>query len=125
VIRQVLNNDYAAMYTTQIDERRGFRYPPFYRLINITVKHANEEKTNKAAHEFALMLKPVFGTQLLGPEYPLISKIKAYHLMSMMLKFERGTDLAETKHTLTRLLEKFYAESPHKAVRIIVDVDPS
>ncbi|MDR0763628.1 MAG: primosomal protein N' [Bacteroidales bacterium] len=124
VIRQVMNNDYAAMYVTQIEERIGFRYPPFYRLINIIVKHKDESKVNVAAHALAAVLREAFGTRLLGPEYPLISKVKTYYLMSMMLKFDRKENIALHKQHLRSLLEKFAVESPHRAVRVIVDVDP-
>ncbi|MDR2556158.1 MAG: primosomal protein N' [Bacteroidales bacterium] len=120
VIRQVMNNDYAAMYVTQIEERLGFRYPPFYRLINIIIKHTDEDKVNTAAHALAAVLRETFGTRLLGPEYPLISKIKTYYLMSMMLKFDRRENIALHKKHLRELLENF----PQKSVRIIVDVDP-
>jgi primosomal protein N' (replication factor Y) len=124
VIRQVMNNDYAAMYLTQIQERLGFRYPPFYRLINIIIKHTDEDKVNAAAHALASTLRETFGARLLGPEYPLISKIKTYHLMNMMLKLDRRENIDSHKKHLRSLLDKFIAESPHRAVRIIVDVDP-
>jgi primosomal protein N' (replication factor Y) len=120
VIRQVMNNDYAAMYLTQTEERLGFRYPPFYRLINITLKHTDEDRVNGAAHALAAVLRETFGTRLLGPEYPLVSKVKTYYLMSMILKFERTENITMHKQHLRALLEKF----PHKAVRVIIDVDP-
>jgi primosomal protein N' (replication factor Y) len=120
VISQVMNNDYAGMYATQINDRLGFRYPPFYRLINITAKHPDEKKVNTVAHELAEMLREIFGARLLGPEYPLISKIKTYYLMSMVLKFSRAENIAEHKNHLRELIKKF----PHKAVKIIIDVDP-
>ncbi|MDR1974631.1 MAG: primosomal protein N' [Bacteroidales bacterium] len=124
VIRQVMNNDYTSMYTTQIQERIGFRYPPFYRLINVTIKHTDEDTVNKAAHFLALWLREAFGNRLLGPEYPFVSKVKTYHLMRMMLKFGRNERIAECKLILRELFEKFYRESPYKMVRINIDVDP-
>jgi primosomal protein N' len=43
VIKQVIDNNYADLYHTEMAERKSFMYPPFYRIINLDIKHKNPD----------------------------------------------------------------------------------
>jgi len=124
VIQYVMRNDYEAMYDSQILERRNFKYPPFYRIVKLTLQHKNEETLNKAANELALTLRQSFGKRVLGPEYPSVSRVRNYYLKNILLKFERTPELAQMKEALRHLCHTFLFHPEFKQVRIIIDVDP-
>ncbi len=125
IIRQVIDNRYKEMYQDQVLERRNFRYPPFYRLVRMTLKHRDREMTREASAVFANELRRYFGTRVLGPEPPLIGRIRNQYLQQVLLKIERNTRLAPAKNQLEQVLSEFRFENPNfKSVRIVVDVDP-
>lgn len=124
VIRYVIENDYIAMYESQIAERNSFRYPPIYKLIQFTLKHKNAEKLNKSAREFAMNMRKVFGGRVLGPEFPVVSKIRNEYLKNILLKIEKEYSLSKAKSTIRTLIENFKIDNDHKVVRIVIDVDP-
>ena len=124
VIRYVIDNNYTEMYNSQIIERKSFKYPPFYRLIKLTIKHRNEETLNLAASEIAKELRKLFPDKVLGPEFPFISRIKNMYLKNIMIKLEKSLNYKETKEVVVKLTEKFSFIDKYKGIKIAVDVDP-
>lgn len=124
VIRDVIDHDYQSMYNSQILERRNFKYPPFYRLISIHLKHKDSRLLNEAAIDFAIMLRDKLGKRVLGPEYPLIARIKNLYIKNVLIKLEKDEHLITYKKEIISVIDTFKQESTHKSVRIIIDVDP-
>ena len=124
VIRDVIGHDYKAMYSSQILERRNFKYPPFYRLISIHLKHKDTRLLNEAAKEFAMLLREKLGKRVLGPEYPLVARIKNLYIKNVLIKLERDETLAGYKKDIINIIDTFKRESSYKSVKIIIDVDP-
>lgn len=124
VILQVINNDYITLYKQELQERRNFQYPPFHRLLEITLKHKDYDLLNAGAAVLARSLKNVFGARLLGPETPSIGRIKNYYLKTMLLKIERDASVNKAKKLLGEILLKFKTEGDYKAIQVQVDVDP-
>lgn len=124
VIRDVIAHDYDSMYSSQILERRSFKYPPFYRLINISLKHKDSRILNEAAREFAMILRETQGKRVLGPEYPLVAKIKNFYIKAIMVKLEKDEMLSDRKREIIKAIDRFKGSSVHKSVRVIIDVDP-
>lgn len=124
VIRDVIDNNYISMYQSQILERRNYKYPPFYRLINLSLKHKDARTLNEAARELAIMLREILGNRILGPEYPMVSRIKNLYIKNIMIKLERTESLRNHKKEILNTIDKFKAGSGHKSVKISIDVDP-
>jgi primosomal protein N' (replication factor Y) len=124
VIRYVIDNNYIEMYNSQIIERKSFKYPPFYRLISLTVKHRDENTLNSAASEMARELRKVFPDKVLGPEFPFISRIKNMYLKNIIIKLEKNLNVKETKAALIQLTDKLINDEKYKGLRVAVDVDP-
>ena len=124
IIRDVIGNDYNSMYIRQLSDRYKFKYPPFYRLVLLKLKHKEPEVLNKAAKHLADMLRPGFGRNILGPEYPIVSRVMNYYIKQIMIKIERGGELADKKHHITATLREFSKIREFSQVRVIVDVDP-
>ena len=123
-IRNVIDNDYAAMYESQITERRVFRYPPYYRLIEITLKHRDSDLLNETAATYAAQLRSVFGTRVIGPEYPNVSRVRGLYLKKIILRFERTEAIAEAKHIIIDMADKLKTDKSLSSLQIHFDVDP-
>ncbi len=124
IIRKVVANDYEGMYDQQIAERKDFKYPPFYRIIRITLKHRDQDELDRIAKECANALRSRFGNRLLGPEYPAVGRIKLMYIKQMWLKLEREISVTSAKRQMQQMLDSVKARDKNKTVQITVDVDP-
>lgn len=124
VIRFVVGHDFHGMFRQQLAERQRFKYPPYCRLINLRLKHKKPELLNQAAAALAADLRAVFGNRILGPEYPMVSRIMNQYIKQILIKLERGSRLISLKDQLTEILQRFEKIREFSGIRIIVDVDP-
>lgn len=125
VIANVMDNDYRSLYEEQIQERRVFRYPPFYRLIEITLKHRDADLLNNAADWMALQLRSTFAVRVMGPEYPLVSRIRGLYLKQITLRFERTEPITDAKRVIRQIGDDLGKQEGWSGVTIIYDVDPA
>jgi len=124
IIQNVWANDYMTMYTNQLLDRKNFNYPPFYRLIEITLIHKELNLVNVAAKSMAESLKQHFSTRVLGPEFPLVSRIRNLYRKNILLKIERDASVVQTKKIVNELLVHFKNDKLYKSVKVQIDVDP-
>ncbi len=124
IIKQVMENNYDEMFHTQLYERKQFKYPPYYRMIQLTLKHKDAGILSQASRKLAEMLRLKFGQMVLGPEYPVVSRISNLYLKQIILKIEKTAALGEQKKLLTACLDDFGRLPDYKSVRVIKDVDP-
>ncbi|MCX6235884.1 MAG: primosomal protein N' [Bacteroidetes bacterium] len=124
VIKDVVENDYLSMYNREIMQRQKFKYPPFYRLVLVKLQHRDLNLLNKAAEVLAAQLRQRFPKRILGPEYPLISRIKNLYIKQVMIKIERTESASAMKTEISKLIDKFQTALEYKPVRVIINVDP-
>lgn len=124
IIRCIIDQNYSEMYQNQIQERMNFKYPPYYRLIELLIKHRDSKVLDKAAAELAQSLRSRFGSRVLGPEYPMVGRIRNEYLKKIMIKFEKGAALKECKNTIFSIISSLKVEAPYKQLRVHIDVDP-
>jgi primosomal protein N' (replication factor Y) len=124
VIDQVVNHDYRGLYEKEIAEREKFQYPPFNRLITITIKHKDFFVVEKAADYLNWMLRPLYGDFLLGPMEPHVSRIRSLYIRNFLLKLDPSKKRGELKTKLKEMIAQFKKNKDYKSVRVIVDVDP-
>lgn len=125
VIKQVIENDYTDLYFTEMEERKSFKYPPYFRIISMDVKHRNPEILYNQAEYLANELRKHFGDRVIGPEAPLINRIRNYYIKSIMLKFERDTiSIVKAKVIIRDVITQFQTTKLSKGSIIQPDVDP-
>ncbi len=124
IIRQVIDHDYIGMYKNELIDRRNFHYPPFYRLIKLTLKHRDAKKLLEGANYLGRELTAKFGTRILGPEAPGIARIRNFYHQNIMLKLEKEASVKKSKHILKQSIQNFAVHSDYKSIRVIIDVDP-
>ncbi|MEC8853014.1 MAG: primosomal protein N' [Bacteroidota bacterium] len=123
VIQFLKAHDFKHFYTEQIAERKLFNYPPFSRIIGITLKHKDKNRLDKAANQLATQLRKSFGHRVLGPEYPSISRIRNYYHKDILLKIEQKASVKKAKTFLATIIKKLQEQKDFRSVRIILDVD--
>lgn len=124
VIRKVMDNDYLNMYLDGIYERKNYSYPPYNRLIKITFKHKDRSHLAQSASLIGKELREIFGGRVLGPEFPLVARLRNLYQMEIILKLEEEVSLKKVKFNLRDKVEIFFKNNPKEKVRVIYDVDP-
>ena len=124
VIQQVVRNDYEAFYRDLLDERRAFRYPPFYHLIYVYLKHRNDAMVSAAAFDLSCRLRQWFGERVLGPDKPSIAKVKQMNIRKIVLKLENGLNMQLAKEYLRRAQDQLLQDPRYGSLLIYFDVDP-
>ena len=124
IIRQVVHNDYAALYHDLCDERLAFRYPPFCRLVYVYVKHRQESLVEGAALTLGSWLRQWFGARVLGPDKPAVAKVKTLAIRKLMLKLEPGLNMAEVRRYLALARQQLLQDKRYASLQVYFDVDP-
>ncbi len=124
IIKQVVANDYEQMYADELAEREQFNYPPFSRLIFINVKHKDANVLQIAAQTLANNLRAQLGARVLGPEQPLVARIRNYYIKQIILKIERKAAVQKVKSVLSSTIKEFNSQKEFRSVITQIDVDP-
>jgi len=125
LFQYLLAHNYDGFYKAFIQERLEFHYPPFTKLIKLSIKDANKDKVSEAAHWLADRLRDIFGSRVLGPEFPPVARIRGKYMMNIMLKFERhNLNMEGAKKEIMTEISQFKSNKDFKKMQIIVDVDP-
>lgn len=125
VIQHIMQYDYEGFAKSELIERSNYFYPPYFKLIEITLKNRDENEVTRAATELAGLLKNTFKERVLGPEFPLIKRVQNFYLKTILLKIERTAPDKKVKEHLHQLVDQFYSVPNNKSTRVIIDVDPA
>lgn len=124
VIAHIVNNDFKANAQGQLGEREQYHYPPYHRLVNITIKHKDYNTARHAAEEAAESLRRIFGNRVLGPQEPTINRIATYFLQRIVLKIDKLSSPSKVKRIMTDNINTILSNECYKGVVYNVDVDP-
>ena len=124
VIGQVVRNDYTALYRDLIAERQVFHYPPYYRLIDVYLKHRQDAVVETSAIEMGSRLRQWFGGRVLGPDKPTVAKVKQQNIRKLVLKLENGIDMKKVRKYLLLAQSQILADKRYSSLQVYYDVDP-
>ncbi len=123
ILQQVSTTNYAEMYKEQLQERWQYHYPPYYRLIKITLKHKDYIKVDSGVNWLAKALQNVFREHVLGPTAPVVSRVRNQYIKNLTIKIPPKQNLAETKKQIAKIKNTFQSVKEFRPIRFIVDVD--
>ena len=124
VVQQVVQNDYDGMYNEQLAERQLFRYPPYYRLIHVYLKHRKEDVLDAAAKEMHRMLYGGMGNRVLGPDKPPVARVQTWFIRKMLLKIGPQDSMKKIRDYLLAVQEQLLHDERFRTVQLYFDVDP-
>lgn len=126
VLREILEHDFRAFYEREIMERKAFVYPPFSRLIKVTLKHKKPDILNRGTRVFTDYLRKKLGNRVLGPAVPSVGRVRNYFLLDLLIKLERKPSLwTEAKEHIKDATIHMQKDAGFSNVRVNVDVDPA
>ena len=123
ILQQVSTTNYAEMYKEQLQERWQYHYPPYYRLIKITLKHKDYSKVDGGISWLAKALQNVFKENVLGPTAPAVSRVRNQYIKNITIKIPPKQNLAITKQQINKVKNTFQSVKEFRPIRFIVDVD--
>lgn len=125
VLREVYHNDFTSFIQRELRERQDFFYPPFVRLIRITLRHKKPDLLNEAAKLYGHLLKKQLGNWVIGPAVPYISRVRSYYLLDFMIKLDKNAaKIRFAKDTVLESIDEMQRTDGFSGVRVNVDVDP-
>jgi primosomal protein N' (replication factor Y) len=122
-IQQVTNHNYIGMYKEQLYDRQIYRYPPYFRIIKLTLKHKDFDKLKEGAMWLYQVLNQNLGMPVLGPEEPAISRIRNEYIRTILIKIPHNLHLGNTKKTIQKMLNSFEAVAQYRAIKVVINVD--
>ena len=124
LINKIVKNDYVGMFNEQLNQRFTFEYPPYTRLIKIILKQQDLNKLIMASNWLSKALRNQFENQLLGPESPVLARIKNKHIKNILIKIPVKNNLKKSKLIIKKILKTFQGISLFRNVDVLIDVDP-
>lgn len=125
ILKWVKQYNYGSFLKGQLIERQAFRYPPYFRLIHLSVRHRNRRVTEQASEALANSLKTVFSHRVLGPEFPAYERLKGYFQKQILLKIEPSLSYADSKEKLNAFINGVLSQENFRGSKIRIDIDPS
>ena len=123
ILQQVSITAYTEMYKEQLQERWQYKYPPYYRLIKITLKHKDYNKVDSGINWLFKAFYNSFGEHVLGPTAPAVGRIRNQYIKNVVIKIPPKQSLANTKNQVTKIKNTFEAVKDFRPIRFIIDVD--
>ena len=125
VIQQVVAGDFQTFARDLLEERSMFRYPPFYHLVYVYLRHRNEQLVDSAAIEMASRLRQVFADRVLGPDKPAVARVKTESIRKIVIKLEQGINLPLARQCMAEARTQLLQDKRYAAMTVFFDVDPS
>lgn len=122
-IQQVTNHNYIGMYKEQLYDRMIYKYPPYFRIIKLTLKHREFDKLKEGSMWLYQVLSQNLGIPVLGPEEPAISRIRNEYIRTILIKIPQNMPLGATKKTIQKMMNSFEAVAQYRAIKVVVNVD--
>lgn len=125
VIQQVVTGDFQTFARDLLEERSMFRYPPFYHLVYVYLRHRNEQLVDSAAIEMASRLRQAFADRVLGPDKPAVARVKTESIRKIVIKLEKGINLQIARQCMAEARTQLLQDKRYAAMTVFFDVDPS
>lgn len=122
-IQQVTTNNYIGMYKEQLYDRQIYKYPPYFRIIKLTLKHRDFDKLKEGSMWLYQVLSQNLNMPVLGPEEPAINRIRNEYIRTILIKIPQNLPLGSTKKTIQKMLNSFEAVGQYRPIKVVINVD--
>lgn len=124
IIQTVTDHDYDTFYAAEIADRKRYNYPPYTRLVRVTLKHRERSIVQRTAGQLAYLLKTQMDDHVLGPQEPYVSRIRNQYIQIILIKIDPSLPLSPTKKFILGCVHQIKGQKAHASVRILCDADP-
>ena len=123
ILQQVSTSDFEGMFFEQKEQRHQFKYPPFYKLIKVTLKHRDFAVVDKAGFWLTQVLNRGLAPHVLGPVSPSVGRIRNQYLKTLLIKIPQDQSPSKIKAYMHKALQRFAAQKEFARVQVVMDVD--
>ncbi|MDG1763177.1 MAG: primosomal protein N' [Flavobacteriaceae bacterium] len=123
-LKQVIDHDFETLFNVQKKERIQYHYPPYFRMIRITLRCKQYDTINLAADWFANVVKQSYNGSVLGPAFPAVSRVRNQYQKQILIKMDHDLTPSRLKKLLLKTHKSFQAIASFRSTRINFDVDP-
>jgi primosomal protein N' (replication factor Y) len=124
VLELVQQHDYEKFYGYEIENRREFFYPPFSRIVMLTLKHKKKDIVTEAARKLVSFLSQDLREFVVGPAAPVIARLRNQYLMEIMIKLPKEPGMSVNyKKIIRNHINLMLSDKNLKSVHVIADVD--
>lgn len=122
--QHLIEHDYQGLYAEQIAERKAFGFPPYHRMIMLTLKHRDMQRLTAASDMLQQRLQQVFGARISGVIMPSIARTQNMHVRQIRLTIEANANIARAKEMVREQIKLVLQHATCKGTIIQPDVDP-
>ncbi len=125
VLQDIINADYVSFFNREIQERKNFMYPPYYRLIGVSLKHKKPEVLQDGARIFTRILQEKLGERVKGPALPQIPRVNTFYMLDYLIKIEKNANAIRlVKEAIAEATYQMQHTEGYSTMRVSVNVDP-
>lgn len=124
IFRHIVSGEYERFFGTQMTERSLFKYPPYVRLIKLSVRHENKIINQQASNIITEALRKSFGDRVLGPDYPLVEMMNGKFINNIIIKIENTGNIAHAKAIINSICTQMKQNKGYSKLKIVIDIDP-
>ncbi len=125
VIRFLMYDETEKFYEWEMEQRKKLLFPPYVRLINITLKYKDSNVLREASNFASDYLKSILNNRVNGPIEPLVNKVRNEFLFEILLKLEKNTSMIkQAREAISIMKEKLWQEKSFRTIQVEIDVDP-
>ena len=122
--QHLIQHDYQGLYAEQIAERKAFGFPPFHRMIMLTLKHRDMNRLTAASDMLQQRLQQAFSTRVSGVILPSIARTQNMYVRQIRLTIEANANIARAKEMVREQIMFVQQQTTCKGTIILPDVDP-
>lgn len=123
-VLKLLTENYRKFFDAEILARNMPSYPPFSRLIRIELQSKEQVFLEQQGKIFGSLMIKKFKGFMLGPEYPIINRIRNHYRLQIMIKIKPDVSIEWVKKSIRECIDSYYQQATNKTLRFIIDVDP-
>ena len=122
--QHLIEHDYQGLYAEQIAERKAFGFPPYHRMIMLTLKHRDMGRLEAASGLLQQRLHQAFGSRVSGVIVPSVARTQNMYVRQIRLTIEANANIARAKEMVREQSRWVQQQTQCKGVVILPDVDP-
>ena len=122
--QHLIQHDYQGLYAEQITERKAFGFPPYHRMIMLTLKHRDMQRLTAASDVLQRRLQQAFGTRVSGVIVPSVARTQNMYVRQIRLTIEANANITRAKEIVREQIRWVQQQTQCRGVVILPDVDP-
>ncbi len=124
VLLKLLEGNQEQFYQDQLIEREQYSYPPYFRLIELSVMSKDTDELASLSNTLANNLKQHLQSRVLGPEFPLVARVRNMYTKRILIKLDKQVSGKWIRELLAHSITQLHSDHQKWKFLVQVNVDP-